>query len=60
MKCACGFKGKFVPLGNVNSANLGMYYILKPKMESKYEGLVELYVCPKCKTVKALTDKEAK
>jgi len=58
MKCACGFEGKFESLGNDNSVNLGVYYILKPGMESKYEGIV--YACPKCKTVKALTKEEAK
>ena len=50
MKCACGYEGPFDTLSNTGCP--GEFYILKPGMESKYEGIVELSACPKCKTVK--------
>lgn len=54
MKCTCGFNGRFNDLQNTGSALQGEYYILKPGMQSKYDGLVKLVVCPKCSTVKAV------
>jgi hypothetical protein len=58
MKCSCGYNGKFDELGNDNSVHLGIFYILRPDMQSKYEGIVHLYACPECKTVKALAKED--
>lgn len=51
MTCVCGYKGHFEEIGNAGGGT-EMLYILKPGMQSKYEGLISLYACPECKTVK--------